>query len=374
MRMGVFLVMVGRVAAGPETYEHRLVQALAALDTENEYHVFCLDEAAVAALGISQPNFIFHVLWPSNRWVSMSGSLPWAIRRSGVKLLHATFTPPPLCPVDYVFTMHGAVTFKHPHFYPPAVVWRLNALLRRGLHKAKLTVCVSEFVKQEMMEFFGLPADRLLTVHHGVSEEFRPLCAVTAAEQVKRRQGLEGPYFLYVGKLHENKNIVRLIEAFHQFIAESRCEAVLVLVGRQVWGSDGILETIVRLRMTQRVRLLGHQPQSALPALYSAATAFVFPTLWEGFGLPVVEAMACGTPVIASNVASLPEVTGGAALLVDPLSTTEIAAALHRVWSDAALRERLRASGLARARVFDWKHTAAATLAAYRRVHEACGS
>jgi len=326
----------------------------------------------VAALGINQPNFIFHVLWPSNRWVSMSCSLPLAIRRSGVKLLHATFTPPPLCPVDYVFTMHGAVTFKHPHFYPPAVVWRLNALLRRGLQKAKLTVCVSEFVRQETMEFFGLPEDRLMTIHHGVSEEFQPIDAAAAALQVRQQLGLEKPYFLYVGKLHENKNIVRLIEAFHQFIGETRSEVVLALAGRQVWGGEGIMETMVRLGLTQQVRLLGHQPQAALPALYNAATALVFPTLWEGFGLPVIEAMACGTPVITSNLACLPEVAGGAALLVNPLSTSELAEAMHRVWSRADERQRLRAAGLERARAFDWKHTARATLEAYRRVHDGC--
>jgi len=374
MKMGVFPVMVGRVAAGPETYEHRLIRALAEVDTDNEYHVFCLDEAAVAALGITQPNFIFHVLWPSNRWVSMSCSLPLAIRRSGVQLLHATFTPPPFSPVDYLFTMHGAVTFKHPQFYPPAVVWRLNTLLRRGLQRARLTVCVSEFVKQEVMECFGLPAERLVTVHHGVSEEFVPMHGAAAAEQVRRDQGLDRPYFLYVGKLHENKNIVRLIEAFHQFICETRSEALLALVGRQVWGSEGIMETILRLGLTQRVRLLGHQPQSALPALYNAARALVFPTLWEGFGLPVVEAMACGTPVIASNLASVPEIAGGAALLVDPRSTVDLAAAMHRVDLEAGLHARLRGLGLARARMFDWKHTALATLSAYRRVHEARGA
>ena len=371
MRVGIFLVMVGRAAAGPETYEHRLVRALAAVDRETEYHIFCLDDVAVRALGIDQPNFIFHVLWPNNRWVSMSVSLPLAIRRSGVDLLHATFTPPPFSPVDYVFTMHGAVTFTHPHFYPPLVLTRLNALLRRGLDKSQLTVCVSEFVKQELAELFHIPEERMVTVHHGVGNEFQPVAPGDEIEALRRRHGLDRPFFLYVGKLHANKNIVRLIEAFHLFIAETGSDMLLVLAGRQVWGCEGITETIVRLHITERVRLIGHRPQAELPALYSAAAAFVFPTLWEGFGLPVVEAMACGTPVITSDIACLPEITGGAALLVDPESTVDLAEAMHRIHSDSALRSDLRARGLARAGFFDWNHTALATRDAYRRVHEA---
>lgn len=371
MRIGIFLVMVGRAAAGPETYEHRLVRALAAIDRVNEYHVFCLDNAAVRALGIDQPNFIFHVLWPSNRWVSMSVSLPLAIRRSGVRVLHATFTPPPFSPVDYVFTMHGAVTFTHPHFYPPMVLTRLNALLRRGLKRSSLTVCVSDFVRQELTELFDIPPERMVTVHHGVGEEFHPLPGSEAAELVRSRHGLDRPYFLYVGKLHANKNIVRMIEAFHAFSAGAHEDLVLVLAGRQVWGCEGITETIVRLHLTDRVRLIGHRSQAELPALYSGATAFVFPTLWEGFGLPVVEAMACGTPVITSNIACLPEITGGAAMLVDPLSVPDLAHAMEQVYTDPALRDSLRSRGLARAACFSWQNTAAATLEAYRRVHDA---
>lgn len=305
----------------------------------------------------------------------MSVSLPLAIKRSGVKVLHATFTPPPFSPVDYVFTMHGAVTFTHPHFYPPMVLTRLNALLRRGLKRARLTVCVSDFVRQELTDLFDIPPERLVTVHHGVGDEFHPLPAIETFDLVRSRHGLDRPYFLYVGKLHANKNIVRLIEAFHAFIAETQQDMQLVLTGRQVWGGEGITETIVRLRMTDRVRLIGHRSQAELPALYNAATAFVFPTLWEGFGLPVVEAMACGTPVITSNIACLPEITAGAALLIDPLSTADLAQAMHQVYTDASLRESLRARGLARAACFNWHNTATATLDAYRRVHDArCGA
>lgn len=370
MRVGIFLVMIGRAAAGPETYELRLVRALAAIDHETEYHLFCLDAAAVEALGINQPNFVIHVLWPANRWLSVSLSLPRAIRRCGVELLHATFTPPPFSPVDYLFTMHGAVTFTHPQFYSPIVLARLNTLVRRGIQKSRLIICVSEFVKQELTERFDVPGERLVTVYHGVGEEFRPLPAALAQRLVAQNHQLERPYFLYVGKLHANKNIVRLIEAFHAFITDTAADHLLVLAGRLVWGSDGIMETIARLRLHERVRFIGHRTHAELPALYNAATALVFPTLWEGFGLPIVEAMACGTPVIASDIACVPEVTGGAAMLVDPHSTTALAQAMTEIYNDSALRDGLITRGIARARRFDWHHTATATRDAYRRVYD----
>ena len=370
MRVGIFLVMVGRAAAGPETYELRLVRALAAIDHETEYHVFCLDTAAVQALGINQPNFVLHVLSPANRWLSVSLSLPLAIRRYKVELLHATFTPPPFSPVDYLFTMHGAVTFSHPHFYSPLVRARLNTLLRRGITKSRLIVCVSEFVKQELIERFDVPDERLITVYHGVGDEFRHFPAELAQHEVARNYQLTRPYYLYVGKLHANKNIVRLVEAFHAFITDTGADHLLVLAGRLVWGSEGIMATVARLDLDERVRFIGHRTQAELPALYNAATAFVFPTLWEGFGLPVVEAMACGTPVIASDIACIPEVTGGAALLVNPLSTAALAQAMTDIYNDSELREGLRTCGIMRARCFDWHHTATATLDAYRRIHD----
>jgi len=357
--------MLGRRAGGPETYEQQFLQALAAVDRRNEYHLWLLDQAAADALCIDQPNFVPHVLWPSARWISMGVSLPLAIKRHKLSLLHATFAPPPICPVDLTMTMHGSVTFSHPNFYPPRVLARLNPLLRNGIRRARLTVCVSDFVKHELMELFGVPEERLLTVYHGVSSAFKPQPDATA--RLQRDYGLSNPYVLYVGKLHSNKNIVRLIEAFDQ-ATRGREEVELVLVGRMFFGSDDIEHTIQRLGLTPRVHRLGHLPQEALPDLYSGAQCMVFPTLWEGFGLPMIEAMACGTPVIASDIACVPEITGGAALLVDPMSTEAIAGAISDLLDSPEKRADLRARGLARAAGFTWERTARQTLQAYEQL------
>ena len=367
MRVGIFVVMVGRAAAGPETYEHCLVKEIAALDRETEYHVFCLNPIAAKAFQIDQENVHFHVVRPSIRWIGMSAVLPVLLKRARLDLLHATFTPPPICPVDYVFTMHGSVTFTHPEFYSPLIRLRLNHLIRRGLKKARLILCVSRFVQDEIRELFKISQDRLVTVYHGVGSGFRPLRQDFVRETLRRRYGIERPYILFTGKLHSNKNIVRLIEAFQRAREEAKQDIQLVLAGRKVWGSDGIDETIQRLRLSKDVLLVGHQSHEHLPTLYNGAMAFVFPSLWEGFGLPVMEAMACGAPVIASNVACLPEVTGGAALLVDPLSTDAIAEGMYRLLTDEEKRLELSRRGLARARCFRWDRAARRTIDAYRQ-------
>lgn len=231
--------MLGREAAGPETYERHLLVGLAAIDHDTEYHLWCLSKKAADAAGDLPPNFVRHVLWPETRWISMSASLPLAVRRSGVQGLHATFTPPPICPTKFVFTMHGGVTFTHPEFYSRTVLARLNPLLHRGLKRARVTLCVSEFVRQEMINLFGLPEERLVTVYHGVDPSFRPQAATEVAARLRQRHGLKAPYVVYVGKLHANKNIVRLIEAF-DLATRGTEEIELVLAGRMVYDYDGI--------------------------------------------------------------------------------------------------------------------------------------
>lgn len=367
IRIGIFPAMLGRRAGGPETYEQQLLQALAGIDRHNDYHVWLPDRAAAEAMGVDQPNFHAHVLWPSVRSVSMSVTLPLALRRFRPGLLHATFAPPPLCPVKLAMTMHGSVTFSHPNFYSPRVLARLNPLLRRGVERARLTVCVSDFVKHELMERFRVPEERLVTVYHGVNRAFRPLPPAVAAQRVRQEHGLAGPYVLYVGKLHSNKNIVRLLQAFDH--ATRRREHIeLVLAGRMFYGSDDIEETVQRLGLAPRIHRLGHLPQEALPALYAGAECMVFPTLWEGFGLPIVEAMACGAPVIASDIACVPEIAGGAAVLVDPMSTESIAGALSDLLDRPARRAELRELGIARAAEFTWERTARQTLQAYEQL------
>jgi glycosyltransferase involved in cell wall biosynthesis len=359
--------MAGRQAGGPETYEHCLVRALAEVAPRNEYYVYCLSRPAADSFGAARANVRYHVLWPRLRWVSIAAILPIALRAAKLDVFHATFVPPPFAVRDYVFTMHDDSMFRHPEFYPPAIRWRLQNLVRRGLKRARLVLCISESVRASVAEAFRLPEERLAVVYHGVDPRFGPRPLDLVRRELAQRYGLHEPYTLFVGRLTARKNPVRMLEAFHRFRQEAKCPVKLVLAGNRSWTAEGFDEAMTRLGLQDSVIELGHVPDEDLPWLYCGALMLVFPSLWEGFGLPVIEAMASGTPVITSNVSSLPEVAGDAAVLVDPYSTDAIGDAMTRVFQDPGLRETLRARGLERARRFVWGETARQTLAAYTR-------
>lgn len=367
MKFGLFVAMAGRQSAGPETYEHCLVRALLEQDTENEYHVFCLNRAARDSFALERENLVYHVLQPDNRWISTLASLPLAVKRSGVDLLHATVVAPLYSPQDYVFTMHCFSSFEHPSLYPARIRIPLNASIRHGLRRSRLSLCVSENVRGLCAEQLGIPPEKMVVVHNGAGEEFAPVPAEEARATVLARYGLREPYLLFVGQLKARKNVIRIVEAFARARAElGRPELKLVLAGRRIWSSEGIDEAIDAAGVREHVVETGHVELEDLAALYSATEAFVFPTLWEGFGIPVIEAMACGAPVITSTVSSLPEVAGGAAILVDPYRVEDIAEGICRLLRDDALREELRRKGFARAREMTWKEAARKTLDSYR--------
>ena len=371
MRIGIFVVMAGREAGGPETYEHGLVRALAEIDKKNEYHLFCLQAQAAQSFGIVQENVKYHILRPNFRWISIPFALPLGVMRSGLDILHATFVPPPYCPKRYLFTVHGFDMFAHPEFYPTVVRWRLNRLIRTGLRNAQLVLCVSQAVKNLLAERFKISPERLVVVHNAVGDHFRPVPPEIARRTLAQSYGIEQPYVLYVGKLQACKNVVRILEAFHRFRHEVNPEMKLVLVGKRTWNSSDIAKTINRLKLTPHVLEVGYARNEDLPVLYSGASLFVFPSLSEGFGMPVLEALACGVPVITSNVDALPEITGNATLHVNPYSVDDIGSAMQRVFTDSVLRESLRTKGLERAKVFTWRGAAKLTLAAYKQLAQA---
>jgi glycosyltransferase involved in cell wall biosynthesis len=364
MRIGLFLANAGRNAGGPETYEIELLRNLVALNGHHEYHVLCFSEAARRKLGVERDNVHYHVLWPPLRPLSMLTALPWNLWRLRPDVVHATFVPPPVSPSEYLFTLVCMSPFLHPEHYPPAIRWRLQKLLTRGVRRARRILCVSENVRDLAREYFALPDDRLAVVHMGASQSFRPLDPRECRPHLQRL-GVEGRYFLYSGRWERRKNLLGILEAFALFRNETRSDVQLALTGQRTWLAREANERIDRLGIRGAVLDLGKTPFEELPYLYASAQALVFASLWEGFGMPIVEAMAAGTPVITSNLSSMPEVAGDAALLVNPHSPQDIAEAMHRISADSRLRSTLRSRGLERARLFTWERTAQGTLAAY---------
>jgi glycosyltransferase involved in cell wall biosynthesis len=368
MKIGLLIAFAGRNCGGPEVGEREIVRELSAAAPQHEYHLYCLDRRAPDIIDLQGDNIIYHLLEPSVRVVSMLTSLPLAIKRTRPDVFHAPVIPPPFCPRDMIMSMPCSATVRHPEFYPPLIRMRLKFLLHRAIPKAGRVICVSEHVREVVLEEFHVSADRLPVIYPGASRLFRPIAESEKRAFVEEKHAIRYPYFLFCGRWEQRKNVVRTLEAFARFKRESHSEHKLVFTGERTWASEKADAIIAHLGIQNEIVDLGKTAVDELPYLYGAADALVFASLWEGFGMPIVEAMACGTPVITSNLAAMPETAGNAALLVNPYSVEEIAAAMHRIVSDANLRVLLRERGLQRAPLFTWEKTARDILDLYEQV------
>lgn len=258
-----------------------------------------------------------------------------------------------------VATIHDLTALRFPQWHTPAVQ-RYAARLRRTASRHDLLIADSKATMEDIVTLLGVPSERIRVVPLAAGPGFVPQEGGTV-DRVLGSLGIRRPYLLHVGSLEPRKNLVRLLQAFER--SQARDSHDLLLIGATGWRNDNIFALAERL--APRVRILSGVAAADLPAVYAGATALVYPSLWEGFGLPPLEAMACGTPVACSATSSLPEVVGDAAVTFDPLDKVAIAHAMDLLVGDSALRQALAAAGLERASLFSWERTAAATLAAY---------
>lgn len=262
-----------------------------------------------------------------------------------------------------VITVHDLSFLHAPEWFAPGRAAYYGFAIGRSARLARRVIADSEATAGDLREKLGVPADRIDVVPLGVSERFRP-AEPAASSSVRARYRLPERFFLYAGTVEPRKNLVRVIEAWSR-VADA-CAVDLAIAGRDGWKHAPVSRAIAQAKCGARIHRIGYVEEEDFPALLSAADAFVWPSLWEGFGLPPLEAMACGTPVLTSRVSSLPEVVGDAALLVDPNDTAAIAANLLRLAEDDTLRARLRVLGLERAAGYSWRATAQHVLETYR--------
>jgi glycosyltransferase involved in cell wall biosynthesis len=274
---------------------------------------------------------------------------------------------PPLASSRQLMTLVCMSMFECPELYPALIRWRLQALTTMGIRSSKLILCVSEMVKQRAIERFKVAEERLSVVPLGVHPRFRSHSNEEVHEYLSS-QRFSGPYFLFCGRWEKRKNLLGIIEAFAAFKQETKLPHKLVLTGKRTWIAPQAEALIERLGLQSEVIDHGKTPIHELPLLYAGATALVYASFYESFGMPIIEAMACGTPVITSNKTAMPEVAGGAALLVDPYNCESIASAMHKIACDPYVASTLREAGVRRSRLFTWEATAQATLDAYHRV------
>ena len=368
MRIGVDYTAAVRQKAGIGRYARSLIRALARLDHENAY---VLLSAGKEQDGEPWPaNFCLRTLPLTDRhlsilWQKLRLPLPVEWLTGRLDLFHSPdFVLPPVRRARTVLTIHDLSFLRHPDCSSPALLEYLMSAVPRSVARADLVLADSQSTQRDLIELMGVDAARIRVVYPAVDETFvRSDQAGVAA--VRARYQIDGPYILSLGTLQPRKNYVRLIEAFGMLKETSGIPHRLVIGGGPGWLYEPIYETIERLGLQAEVRMLGYVDEGDLPALYTGADVFAFPTLYEGFGIPVLEAMACGTPVVASNTSSLPEAAGDAALLVSPTDTEAMAEAIGLAIDDADLRAHLVQSGLMQCQRFSWTASARELHSAY---------
>ncbi|MCX5748941.1 MAG: glycosyltransferase family 1 protein [Candidatus Saganbacteria bacterium] len=265
---------------------------------------------------------------------------------------------------SHIVTVHDISSIARPELYPEDRSVFFRDRLAKVLKNTGTVIVPSDFVKREVLKFFTLDAGKINVIYEGIGDEFVPQ-TVYRTGLVKARYGLKRPYILFVGPVEERKNISGVLEAYSQLKYESPPD--LVIAGDKRWLKEDLNDKIKRLELSGTVKYLGYVPKKELPALYSGAQLLVWPSLYEGFGLPVLEAMSCGTPVITSDASSMPEVAGDAAVLVNPYNIDGIADAIRGLLSNKERRLALSQKGLARAKLFSAKKMASDTLELYRK-------
>jgi glycosyltransferase involved in cell wall biosynthesis len=297
----------------------------------------------------------------------MQAIAPRLLRRLGVDIAHFTNGMMPLAmAVPTVVTIHDMSLTMFPKYHPPRRVLLNRPLVDVAARRADAIITVSESAKRDIVRLYGSQAERIHVVHEAAAPSFQPIRDQRALDRVRQRYELAERFVLYVGTIEPRKNLPKLIEGFARRRNSGEIPHQLVCAGPYGWLSRDIEDLIDRLQIEQSVRFTGYVPFDDLAALYSLAEMFVFPSLYEGFGLPVIEAMACGTPVITGHVAALTEVGGSAVEHVGHLDADSLGDAMVRLASDPRRREELTSLGLQRARAFSWQRAARETLKVYR--------
>ena len=352
---------------GIGTYIRNLVTHLHRLDSTTEYILLCKPDDQTFASGLGE-NFRL-VSQPAGPYsISEQIRIPIQLKREAIDLFHAPhYTLPALTPCRSIVTIHDCIHLRFPQYLPNRLAHGYaRAALWTATHRSDRVLTVSEASKQDILSFFDIPADKITVIPNAIDDCFFVPPPDKNIERIRERYQLQAPFLLYVGNVHPHKNLERLLDAFYKVRSLGHDDLTLLIIGDDITRYAKLRRAVHRYQLHRYVRFLGFVPNETLRVLYHLARAFVFPSLYEGFGLPPLEAMASGTAVVTSNVSSLPEVTGDAAILVDPHSQDAIAGGICRVLEDNVFREELVTKGQARAKQFSWDRSIQHTLEIYR--------
>jgi glycosyltransferase involved in cell wall biosynthesis len=372
MNIAIDVRPLSRNRSGVGYYIRNLLRGFSSVAREERFHLFhhapealgpgdLPESAAVVRSPFSHESHPLGDLW-RDYW------LPRSLRRLGIDVFHgpAFMIPRAAHGLATVVTIHDLVAFLHPKTVPWRYSLYMRAQIRAALSRADRIIAISRAEAQELVETAGAPPERIRVVYHGVEPRFRPPAGPEEAAPVLARYGIERPFLFHLGNIEPRKNLVSVFRAYERVLDRADGGVSLVVAGAEGWLCRETLEEARRLTGRRAPIFTGYVPEGDVPALLGAASVFVFPSLYEGFGLPILEAMACGVPVVTSDRGAMREIAGGAASLVEPEDPDAIAQAILGILEDRAAAARLAAAGRAHAAGFTWERTAAETLGVYR--------
>jgi len=369
VRIAIDVHSIGSGSGGNESYFRGLLEGLAVIDDDqNQYFLYATDPNALMDVNFDRERFRVKSIWPANRYLRIPFAIPRQIRRNGLDVYHAQFLIPPGVRCRTVTTIFDIAFEHYPEFFPWYQRTWSKRLIRSSAQRADHIITSSEHSRQDLIKTYHIDPNRITVTPLAPRDSFYPRRPkVEAKKKIARQYGITSEFILYVGRLQGRKNLVRLVDAF----AKAQVAGIphkLVLAG----GADTLFAPVMeRVRdrgLSEQVLLPGYIHEEDLPWLYSAAEAFVYPSLYEGFGLPVLEAMACGVPVLTSTGSALQEVAEGAAVLFDPKDVGSITHALIDVLTNEKLRSDLAQAGLERSAQYKYSATARSTIAVYEKV------
>ena len=371
MRIGIDATAVPPKPMGAGLYIVYLIQVLSKLDTPHQFIVFA-QEYLHPYLADSNREKV-HIVWlknmhPAHRLIWEQTTFLRLIHHWKLDLLHSPhYTMPLLLTIPSVVTFHDLIFFIHPEKHTLAKRYFFPWMMRRSSKKADRIVTDSENTRRDAVRLLDIPLEKITTVHLGYQEIFHKITEKSLLDSIRQKYLLPEKYILYAGAIEPRKNVHLLLTVFEQLVDQGFSHH-LVMAGGLGWQYEDVLKQIDGMCSKERVHRVGHVPYADLPVFYNLADIFVYPSIYEGFGLPPLEGMACGTPVITSNISSMPEFVGDAGILVEPNDEGALFQAIRQVLEDEGLRQRLAIEGPRQAANFTWRHTAENTLKIYDEV------
>lgn len=369
MKIGIDAHAAERDGTGNCTYIRNLIINLVRIDTQNKYVFYVTDIKHPFYQNFTQvDNLKIKQLPVKNPVVRIPLFLARQTYADALDILHVQYNAPPFHRGKLVVTIHDLGFLFHPESFSKLQVLRLKVLTRMTARKSYRIITGSEYSKKDIVHAYDLEPGKVDVIPHGISSAYRPYPDRASFQDVLEKHGIQGRYILSVGRLNPRKNLDSLVKAFSDLKITNQIPHKLVIVGQDDFETRRFMQVIENNALSRDIIMTGFVPDEDLPFLYCGADVFVYPSLFEGVGLPVLEALKCGVPVVTSNTTSLKEIVGQAGLTVDPLDVKSISQAIYQLLCDGSLRDSLVKKGFDRADLFSWEKTAQKTLEIYKRV------